>query len=262
MNNKTLLGKIALVTGSSSSIGETILKALANVGAKVILTYNSKDPLEKKNSLRIINDLTKKDIFLQEIALDLSSRNSIYEMYNIIQNKYDKLDILINNAATFHHKIPLLDLDENEWDRVMNVNLKGTFLCIKHAAKLMIKNKIKGKIINISSVGADKIFSNMGAYATSKGAINTLTKVMAVELAYYGINVNAISPGHINTKMNQEYLSEIPSRRKSMLSKIPISRLGEQHEIAHTVLYLIGNDFITGQIIRVDGGLSIWQGPD
>ena len=115
----------------------------------------------------IINDLTQKDIFLQEIALDLSSRNSIYEMYNIIQNKYDKLDILINNAATFHHKIPLLDLDENEWDRVINVNLKGTYLCIKHAAKLMIKNKIKGKIINISSVGADKIFSNMGAYATS-----------------------------------------------------------------------------------------------
>ena len=88
MNNKTLLGKTALVTGSSSSIGETILKALANVGAKVILTYNSKDPLEKKNSLRIINDLTQKNIFVQEIALDLSSRNSIYEMYNIIQNKY------------------------------------------------------------------------------------------------------------------------------------------------------------------------------
>ena len=126
MNNKTLLGKIALVTGSSSSIGETILKALANVGAKVILTYNSKDPLEKKNSLRIINDLTQKDVFLQEIALDLSSRNSIYEMYNIIQNKYDKLDILINNAAG-NFISPTERLTTKAFDVIVDIVLKGTY---------------------------------------------------------------------------------------------------------------------------------------
>ena len=183
-------------------------------------------------------------------------------MINIINDEFGNLDILVNNAATFHNKKSLLDLDESEWDRVLNINLKGTYLCIKYAAKLMIKNKTEGRIINISSIGADKIFSKMGAYATSKGAINTLTKVLAVELSDYGINVNSISPGHINTKLNIEYLNEKPSRKKSMLSKIPISRLGEQHEIAQTVLFLISNNYITGQIIRVDGGLSIWQGPD
>ena len=158
--------------------------------------------------------------------------------------------------------MPLFELSEADWDRVIDVNLKGTFLCSQMAAQHMIQQR-SGTIVNISSAGAYEVFSNMGAYAASKAGINALTRALAVELAPYGIRVNGIAPGHIDTEVNANFLNDRPGRDEKLFRRIPLGRLGHKEEIAALAVFLASDavGYLTGQTIPVEGGITIWQGP-
>lgn len=260
MNRRVLDGRVAIVTGSSRSIGKSIVIAMAQEGANVVVTYLGDEEAEAAN--RVTSELTAAGIKALAIAVDISQASQVEALITQTVDTFGQLDILVNNAATFHQKTPLVDLAVSEWKRIIDVNLTGTFLCAQLAARQMIQQR-SGVIINISSSGADEIFSNMGAYAASKGGINTLTRSLAVELAPYGIRVNGIAPGHIDTVTNTEFLAEVPGRDEQFYSRIPASRLGRKEEIANLAVFLASDavEYLTGQTIPVEGGLTIWQGP-
>lgn len=259
-NNQPLKKYTVIVTGSSRGIGQSIALAMAQAGANVVITYLPEGE-EAKKAESVAQEIETFGVRSLVIAVNIARRNQVEELFTQTMSTFGRIDVLVNNAATFHHKMPLLDLPEAEWERVLSVNLKGTFLCSQAAARQMIEQK-SGRIINISSTGADEVFSNMGAYASSKGGINSLSRVLAVELAPYGISVNAIAPGHVDTTANRDFLAEEPMRAERVYGRIPMGRLGYKEEIANLAVFLAsdGTGYLTSQILAVDGGITIWQG--
>lgn len=243
-----LKDKVALVTGASRGIGRAIALKFAQNGANVVINYSSSE--SKAQELKDeIESLGEKAL---AVKCDVSNLNDVTKMFSQVENEFGHLDILVNNAGVTKDGL-ILRMNDEDFDKVIDVNLKGAFLCSKAAAKIMIRQK-QGIIINISSVVG--LSGNIGQvnYAASKAGIIGLTKSLAKELASRNIRVNAIAPGFIKTDMTEVLNEKV---RQEMLSNIPLKRFGEADEVANVALFLATelSSYITGQVIVVDGGM-------
>lgn len=243
-----LAGKVAIVTGASRGIGREIALLFAKEGAELCITARTESAL---------NDLAQeiKKISGHEplvCALDVSDGAKVEEMLDKILDKYKRVDILVNNAGITKDGL-FLRMSDEDWDDVLNVNLKGTFLCMRAASKTMMRQR-SGKIINMASVIG--LIGNAGQanYAASKAGIIALTKSVAKELGSRNVLVNAIAPGFIETEMTNVLGDDV---KKAILKSIPAGRFGSPADVAKTALYLASDEsnFVTGQVITVDGGM-------
>jgi len=239
-------GKVVVVTGAAQGIGKQIALDFAKEKATVIIFDVNKEALEEAQ--KELNAYSQSAYYL----VDVTNNGQIEETFNKIIDKFAKIDILVNNAGITKDNLALR-LSENDWDKVLTVNLKGAFLSSKACAKYMVKQR-KGKIINISSIIG--IVGNAGQanYSASKAGLIGLTKSLAKELGSRSICVNAVAPGYIQTKMT-DVLSE--KVKEEMLKRIPLNRLGTPADVSNAVLFLAAQaaDYITGQVLIVDGGM-------
>ena len=245
-----LKNKIALITGAGRGIGRAIAIALAKEGAEVVINYNGSEERAKEVKQTIEENGGKASIY----KCNVSDFTACEAMIKDIVKEYGHLDILVNNAGITKDGL-IMKMKEEDFDSVLNVNLKGTFNTIRHSARQMLKQR-SGKIINISSVSG--ILGNVGQanYAASKAGVIGLTKTMARELGSRGITVNAIAPGFVDTEMT-EVLSE--EMRENACKQIILGRFGKPEDIANTAVFLASDkaDYITGQVISVDGGMNV-----
>jgi gluconate 5-dehydrogenase len=252
MNRPTfdLTGKIALVTGGSKGIGLGMAYALGSYGAQIVIASRGEE--EGRKAEEELNQAGIKANFMQ---LDVTNKSNVEEVTDSIVDRLGSIHILVNNAGMNIRK-PLVEVEEQDWDQVLDVNLKGIFLVGQAVAKQMIKQEY-GRIINISSVLGTVGMSFQTSYAASKGGINQLTKVWAEELAAHNITVNAIGPGYIKTPMTEDWLSD-PDRFRNIINNTMLKRVGELSDIAGPIVFLASDasTYITGQILNVDGGLT------
>ena len=245
-----LQDKIAVVTGASRGIGRATAKALAREGAMVIVNYNG----SKERADEVVSEIEKDGGKAKAIQCNVSDFEQAKEFFGGIVKEYGRIDILVNNAGITKDGL-IMKMKEEDFDAVIETNLKGTFNTIRHTTRWMLKQK-SGKIINISSVSG--ILGNAGQanYAASKAGVIGLTKTMARELASRGITVNAVAPGFVETDMT-EVLPE--AVKETSCKQIPLGRFGKPEEIANAVAFLASEeaDYITGQVISVDGGMSM-----
>lgn len=245
-----LEGKIALVTGASRGIGKEIAIALAKEGAFVAVNYNGSE----QKAQEVIEAIEAQGGKAKAYQCNVSDFEASAGLIQEIVAEYGRIDILVNNAGITKDNL-LMKMKEEEFDQVININLKGTFNCIKHISRQMLKQKA-GKIINISSVSG--VLGNPGQanYCASKAGVIGLTKSAARELASRGITVNAVAPGFINTEMTEVLADSV---KMSAVGQIPLGRFGEVKEIADTVCFLASDkaNYITGQVICVDGGMAM-----
>ncbi|EMR06501.1 Gluconate 5-dehydrogenase [Bhargavaea cecembensis DSE10] len=245
-----LTGKTALITGGSKGIGLAMAEALGKQGANIVITGRGEDALSAAKE-----QLGFSGIRAEAVQSDVTDRISIESAVAHAVEQFGSLDILVNNAGMNIRK-PLVEVEEEDWDRVVDTNLKGIFLAGQAAARQMIRQK-RGKIINISSIYGLVGGPNQTSYAASKGGINQLTRVWAEELAPHGIHVNAIAPGYIQTPMTASFLED-KERTQKLIGHTMLGRLGELKDLAGPVVLLASDasNYITGQIISVDGGWS------
>ena len=239
--------KVALVTGAARGIGRAIALALAQEGADVVVV-----DVDLGRAQQVVQEIEGYGRKGRAISADVSDRKAVQRLVGETLSLFGRIDILVNNAGIIRRGT-FLEHDPQEWDRVLNVNLGGTFNCSKEVVPLMIKQG-GGKIINISSVvGRMGDLASAPSYGTSKGAIDTFTKSLARELAPHGINVNAVAPHAIETEMSQEWSEE---KRRQIVEAIPLKRLGQPEEVAEAVMFLAsdGASFITGHVLDVNGG--------
>lgn len=245
-----LTDKIALVTGASRGIGAAIAKAFAKEGASVIINYNGSGEKAQAVADEIILNGGKAEIYQCSVA----DFDACRQMIETLVKKYGRIDILVNNAGITKDGL-LMKMSEEDFDSVIDINLKGAFHTIRHMSRYFLKQR-SGKIINISSVSG--ILGNAGQanYSASKAGVIGLTKSTARELASRGIQVNAIAPGFIETDMTDAMQAEAKER---MTDAIPLKRIGKPEEIADLAVFLASakSDYITGQVIAADGGMSI-----
>jgi len=245
-----LSNKIALVTGASRGIGRETSIQLAKAGAKVIINYNR----SREKATEVKEEIMRSGAEAEIFQADVSQPEEVKALFDFIRDKYNRIDILVNNAGIIKDNL-LLTMKLSDWDKVLDVNLKGAFLCTQQAAEMMMVNH-SGKIINISSIGAIRGGRGQTNYASAKGGLIAFTKACAVELAEKGIQVNAVLPGMIVTDMSSRVRKRAGDK---ILERIPIARFGEPLDIANLIVFLASDkaDYITGQAISVDGGLSI-----
>ncbi len=245
-----LENKVALVTGAARGIGKAIAKALAAEGAVVIVNYNG----SAQRAAETVKEIEEAGGKTLAIRCNVADFTACKDMIDGIIKEQGRLDILVNNAGITRDGL-LMKMSEEDFDSVMDTNLKGAFNCIRHAARQMIKQK-SGRIISISSVSG--VLGNAGQvnYSASKAGIIGLTKATAREVASRGITVNAIAPGFITTDMT-EVLSE--AVKTSVTETIPMKKFGKPEDIAQTALFLASEEaaYITGQVICVDGGMAM-----
>jgi len=246
--NYDLRGKVAIVTGGSRGIGRAIALGLADCGAKLVLAARTQEALEK-----VVSEIKGNGGEAMRVVTDLMVSDQIHALVEASMKTYGRVDILINNAARSFLR-PLMDLREDGWDKIFDVNCKAVFLLSRAAAKIMGEQG-GGRIINITTIGAVRGGAGMGAYHASKAALSMLTKCMAVEWAPLNVNVNAVGPGMTKTAFSQPIWSN-PSLEQMITSRVPKGRLAEPEEIVGAVLFLCSEDasYITGESIYVDGG--------
>jgi 2-deoxy-D-gluconate 3-dehydrogenase len=244
-------GKIAVITGASKGIGAGISKELALAGAEVVLCARNTEQL---NALRI--EIEKENGIAHAFPMDVRSVAQIEEVFQGIDEQFGRIDILINNAGLgFNH--PASDVTEGDWDEMIEVNLKGLFFCSQQAGKYMIKNGY-GRIINMSSQASLVAIKEHAVYCASKGGVNMLTKVLALEWADKGITVNGIAPTFTYTPGTAERLDD-PGYLASVLNRIPVGKVATIQDIAAAILYLCGghSDMVTGSTLVIDGGWTV-----
>lgn len=244
----TLNNKVALVTGASRGIGREIAKQLALKGYKVGVNYFKSSEMAHT----LVDDIIKTGGEAIPIKADVSNAKEVENMFTVLEQELGPIHILINNAGISSRGL-VHTIDEDEWDKVMGINLKGAFLCTRRALPQMISKRF-GRIINITSVWGITGASYESVYATSKGGLITFTKSLAKELGPSGITVNAIAPGPIATDMLDDELED--EEKLSLIDEILLGRLGQPEDVAALCLYLVSDQasFITGQVISVDGG--------
>lgn len=243
-----LTNKNIFITGASRGIGSAIARLCAENGARVIINYNESE----KEAEELLKHLSNKGLNATILKGDISIEDDVQRMAMFVKNKFGGIDVLINNAGiAISNSIILISNDD--FDKIVNINCKGVFLCTKYFSKMMMKQK-SGKIINISSVFGIEGSQGQAIYSGSKAFVNGFTKSLAKELGCYGIMVNAIAPGIIDTDLNKNMRMEM---RDKYIKNTALGRIGIPDDIASVVLFLASNlsDFITGQIIRVDGGI-------
>lgn len=244
----SLTDRVAVVTGGSQGLGRGIALALAAAGACVTPVSRTAANLEV-----VAEEIRSQGRRALPVTADVTDEASVQAMVRRVVDEFGRIDILVNSAGIVSIK-PTIEFPVDEWQRIMDVNLRGTFLCCKEVAKVMLAQG-RGKIINMSSVRGHQGRANDPAYPTSKGAVNLLTKSLAIEWAQQGVNVNAIAPTFIRTDLNASMLDD-PATRDWVLSRIPMGRVGQIWDLFGLAVFLASSasDFITGQIIYLDGG--------
>lgn len=245
-----LKNKKALVTGASRGIGKGIALALATQGADVAINYRSKG----EEAERVVEEIKSKGRNSFAVQADVANSSAVKKMFEVVKQKWGRLDILVNNAGI----VAFSDFEaitEEEWDKILAVNLKGCFLCGKEAIKLMPPGS---KIINIASIASGGVgvgFRNIAHYTASKGGIVALTENMAIDLVSKGINVNAIAPGVIETDMTKGMLAD-EKTKQGLMARIPKGRFGKPEDIGAAAAFLASDEaeYITGTVLYVDGG--------
>jgi len=245
----SLKGKIALVTGSSRGIGEAIAITLSDYGAHCLLTSRKAESLQK-----VAEKIVSRGGTADVLPCHVGDRKQIDALFEQIRNRYGKLHILINNAVTNPYFGEMLDADEGVWDKTFDVNLKGPFFMIQHAAKLMMESG-GGAIVNTSSINGITPAPFQGIYSITKAGIICMTKAFAKELATKNIRVNALLPGLVETKF-AKVLIETETIYDYIIQRIPMGRHAQPREMAGAVLYLVSDAaaYTTGAILVVDGG--------
>lgn len=252
-----LKDKVALVTGSAQGIGLGIAKAFLEAGAKVVISDRNEDGLRKATA-----DL--KGCFGRKvygILADISSEEDVKKMVEETVREFNSIDILVNNAGLGGMNY-FWEMSLNEWDDVLNTNLRGAFICSKEVVKVMLDKGVKGKIINIASTNSVIPSTGIAAYCASKGGLLMFTRVAAQELGPRGINVNAIGPGTTTTPITEGFYN-LPGLKEGFLERTPKGRFGEPEDIAKVAVFLASeySDWVTGQIIFADGGQSLMALP-
>ena len=252
-----LEGKVALVTGGSRGIGKAVALELAKEGADIAVNYvknkNAADEIVSK-----IHLLKRKTISIQA---DVSIITDIERMVEQVWDKFGRIDILVNNAGTAYIE-PFSKVSEETWDRTLNVNLKGAFFSSQITANKMIKEQIKGRIINMSATNGQIAEADTVHYNASKGGMDMVTSSLAIELAPFGIRINGIAPGVIKTEIDEDFFAD-PKFKEDYLRHIPMRRFGEPEEVGKAAVFLASDDssYITGRTIVIDGGLLCDQVP-
>ncbi len=246
----SLSGKVALVTGASQGIGESIAKALAAAGAHVVVAARRED--KAAEVARAIGEVGGS---AEALGLDVTEPASVSAAFKAVVEKHGKLDILVNNAGITDDGL-VLRMSKESWDKVIATDLTGVFLCAQEAAKTMLKKRVQGRIVNITSVVG--LMGNAGQtnYAAAKAGVVGFTKALAREIGSRGVTVNAIAPGYVETSMT-DVLSE--DQRKALVGQIVLGRLGTGDDVAAAVLYLASDAaaYVTGTCLNVSGGLYI-----
>jgi 3-oxoacyl-[acyl-carrier protein] reductase len=242
-----LKDRVAIVTGAASGIGKAIALTFVREGAQVALV-----DIDQEKLGTVKNEIIKKKGEVIALSCDITKSTDVGKMVNQTYQTFGRIDILVNNAGIIRRGT-IETVTEEDWDRVIEVNLKGTFNCCKAAVEIM-KRQGYGKIINVSSI-AGKLgdITSAPGYGPSKAGIDALTKTLARQLAPHGINVNAVSPHAIETEMSAQWSEE---RRREIIASIPLGRLGKPEDVAEAVLFLASDEasFITGEILDVNGG--------
>jgi NAD(P)-dependent dehydrogenase (short-subunit alcohol dehydrogenase family) len=243
--------KVVIITGARRGMGKSHALVLAKAGAKVVVSDVSEEDCQK-----VVKEIEKNGGEALAVKCDVSKKEEVDGLVKKTIERFGKVDILVNNAGICQFR-PFLELTEEDWDRTLDINLKGYFLCAQAVAKEMVKQK-RGKIINIASVASGQVgigFPTLAHYTASKGGIIALTETLAVELAPYNIRVNAIAPGMIETPMIAP-VKESPEQEKEVLKRIPLGRPGKPEEVSNLVLFLASDasSYITGSTVIIDGG--------
>jgi len=244
-----LAGKAAIVTGGSRGLGKEIAMAMAGKGAQVLICGRKQENLDQASK-----DFSDAGLDILTQVANVGKADQVESLFKATEKRFGKLDILVNNVGMNILTAAVVEADERLWDKIIETNLKGTFLTSKLAAKLMKKSG-GGKIINISSIAARKASRGMGIYCVAKAGVEMLTKVLAVELAPDHINVNAVAPSVVRTQFSQPFWSD-ETILGEITKTIPMGRIAETNDVVGTVLFLASklSDFITGETITVDGG--------
>jgi glucose 1-dehydrogenase len=262
-NNSNNNGKVAVITGSSKGIGKAIAMEFAKAGYSIVL--NARNEMELKQSANDISKSIRESSRVISIPGDISQEQACISLIEGTIKQFGRIDVMVNNAGISGESKKIHELTERDWDEVIDVNLKGTFLCTREAVKKMIKNKSNGldetnnySIINISSVHEQTPQPESAPYAASKGGMELFTKTAALELADKGIRVNGIAPGAIATDMNKKLLEDQQKKEKKE-QQIPVHRIGKPEEIAKVALFLASDDasYVAGTTIYADGGLTL-----
>ncbi len=249
--DRLLDGEVAIVTGASGGIGRAIAEELASSGAKVVVNYFRSEEAAQE----IVTAIGSAGGEALALGADVSQFDSAQSMINDVLDAYGQIDILVNNAGTTRDKL-LLMMKEDDWDVVLDTNLKSLFNCCKAVVRPMIRRKKGGRIINISSISGLVGQGGQTNYAASKAGIIGFTKSLAKELGSRAITVNAVAPGFVPTALTEDLPDELMDK---MLELTPLGRMGKSEEVAHLVAFLASEkaSYITGEVIRVDGGLGM-----
>ncbi len=243
-----LTGKVAIVTGSSMGIGSYMAKGLSEAGAKIVICAR-----RIERGMDVVKQIEEAQGELLCLKCDISSKSDVEHMVEETLKKWGRIDILVNNAAITWGAITE-DMKIEDWEKVLKINLTGTFICTQTVGRAMIKQG-GGKIINVSSIGgiAGVDYFDAIAYVTTKGGIIAFTKDLAVKWAKYGITVNAIAPGYVLTHMSEPIHNKVKDK---VLNRIPLGRFGNEDDFKGVVLFLASraSDYITGHVLVVDGG--------
>ena len=244
--------KVAMITGSTRGLGEVAAMALAKAGADVAVCGRNYEDFQ-----RVSRNIQKLSRNAAGFYLDVTSKKSVQQGVEKIVAHFGKIDILVNNAG-INHRVPVLEFTEEAWDLVIDTNLKGYFLVAQAAVPQMIERGY-GKVINMSSILGLTPLPQQLAYASSKGGVNQLTRVMALEWAKKGIRVNAVAPTYFETELVAPIRND-PERFRFINERTPMGRWGQPYELEGLIIFLAASasDFITGQIIYIDGGWTIW----
>ena len=243
-----LKGKCAIVTGAAKGIGKAIALKLASLGANIVLNYRSSE----EKAIETENEIKALGVEVLRVKGDISNISDVENLINTAKENFGKIDIMVNNAGITKDTL-ILRMKEEDFDSVINVNLKGVFNCLKSITPVMVK-QIEGKIINLSSVVGLSGNAGQVNYAASKAGVIGMTKSLAKEVGARGITVNAVAPGFIETDMTEVLGDKFKEEAKKA---IPLKRLGKPEDVANVVAFLASEDanYITGQVIQVDGGM-------
>lgn len=249
-----LEGKVALVTGSSGGIGQAIAIRLAQEGADIVIDYRSHPDGAQETQAKV--EAAGRKGFI--VKADLGSVSDVRQMVESSIQNFGKLDILVNNAG-LEKNASFWEVTEEDYDSVVNVNLKGVFFATQAVVQHLIETKRTGKIINISSVHEELPFPHFTSYCASKGGVKMMMRNLAVELGPLGITINNVAPGAIETPINTKLMND-PEKLNALLKNIPLGRLGQPSDVASLVAFLASSDadYVTGSTFFVDGGL-LWN---
>ena len=247
-----LTGRVALVTGAGRGLGRTMALALAAAGASLVVASRSKDELDT-----LVAEIEQLGRPAKALTCDVTDERSCEALVESAVSEMGQLDILVNNAGINVRK-PVLELSYEDYERVLRTNLHGYFLAARAAGRVMVAQR-SGKVINISSILGRVALAEQAAYASSKGAIEQLTRVLALEWAEANVQVNAIGPTYFETELTRP-LFEDPARNAFITGRTPMKRWGQPHELAGAVIFLASraSDYVTGHTLMVDGGWTAW----